>query len=412
MSLRHFREQPGNRPMSWIRGLSSPYRIVAIGTLCIGVFVTAGLLQALLAEGIPTDLASKDFANYWMAGRLIDSGQAADLFGPQPAYFAHLQRVFGSGYGWHNWSYPPHVLLLLWPLGFLGYKAAAVTFLVVTGGFFVWSLRVLTGRVVWMALVATGALVVHNISVVQNGFLTAGLGLSALALREKRPVLAGIMLGFMTIKPQLGLLFPFLLLAERRWTMLASATVTTVTLVIISAAIFGIDAWEGYFREVVPYQAFVMREMQGSFLAMMPSVYGTLRNWGLGPDIALSLHSAVALPVAAIAIAAFFRVENPGKRTVILLVATFVITPYVLSYDLGLFAAALAMMAGDGRKDDGASRGVTVVLALAMLLPVIMTPLGGMKLSVAPVVILCVLFMALRRTGFTRASRLLSVGQS
>ena len=52
----------------------------------------------------------------------------------------------------------------------------------------------------------------------QNGFLTAALIGGALGLLERRPALAGICLGLLTYKPQFGLLFPFVLIADRRWT--------------------------------------------------------------------------------------------------------------------------------------------------------------------------------------------------
>ena len=54
--------------------------------------------------------------------------------------------------------------------------------------------------------------------------------MGALALRRTRPVTAGILLGCLTFKPQLGILFPFLLLFERNWTMIASAALTAAAL--------------------------------------------------------------------------------------------------------------------------------------------------------------------------------------
>lgn len=61
------------------------------------------------------------------------------------------------------------------------------------------------------------------------------------------------------------------------------------------AAVFRIDTWRGYFQNVVPYQNAVMQMLKGVLLAMMPSVYGALRNWNFDPNLALMLHLAPVL---------------------------------------------------------------------------------------------------------------------
>lgn len=398
--------------MRFFSELAPPYRIVAITAPALLVIHIATLVWALIDPGTPASVADKDFANYWMAGQLIREGRVMDLFGPHPAYFAHLTDAFGADFPWHNWSYPPHYLLLVWPLGFFTYEVAMVVFLAATGGLFLIVLRILAREAGPMVWVAAGPYVAHNFWVAQNGYISASLGLGALALRERRPVLAGILLGFLTVKPQLGLLFPFLLVAERRWSMIASAALTTVALVAASVAVFGVEAWEGYFDEVVPYQAYVMRALEGTFLAMMPAFYGALRNWTVTPDLALTLHLLVAVPVALVTIVAFFRVADARYRTALLVLGTFVVTPYALSYDLGLLVPALALLAGNGTAGWPEDRHRIALLAVAMLLPVVMMPLGEMYLSLAPFVLLAVYAIALSEAGlasldaWTRSARL------
>lgn len=398
--------------MRFFSELAPPYRIVAITAPALLVIHIATLVWALIDPGTPASVADKDFANYWMAGQLIREGRVMDLFGPHPAYFAHLTDAFGADFPWHNWSYPPHYLLLVWPLGFFTYEVAMVVFLAATGGLFLIVLRILAREAGPMVWVAAGPFVAHNFWVAQNGYVSASLGLGALALRERRPVLAGILLGFLTVKPQLGLLFPFLLVAERRWSMIASAALTTVALVAASVAVFGVEAWEGYFDEVVPYQAYVMRALEGTFLAMMPAFYGALRNWTVTPDLALTLHLLVAVPVALVTIVAFFRVADARYRTALLVLGTFVVTPYALSYDLGLLVPALALLAGNGTAGWPEDRHRIALLAVAMLLPVVMMPLGEMYLSLAPFVLLAVYAIALSEAGlasldaWTRSARL------
>jgi arabinofuranan 3-O-arabinosyltransferase len=375
--------------------LPSHFRIaLAAGVVAI-LWMAYLTLNGLLSPGIQPGFADKDFANYWTAGRLILSRQTADLFGPQPGYFRHLTDAFGPHYPWHNWSYPPHYLFFVTPLGLVGYKVAMVLFLGATCCFYLWAVSRFAGPRNYLVWVAVLPFLAHNLWMAQNGYLFAGCGLAALALRDTRPVLAGVFLGVLTIKPQLGILFPFLLLAERRWLAIASATITTVFLIAASAVVFGIESWRGYLQEVVPYQTFVMRALDGTFLWMLPSLYGTLRNWGFDAGIALPVHLLFAAPLFFATVAAFMLCRRAEDRSILLLLATFLVTPYALTYDLGLAVPAIGLLAA--RLDSGdTNRGL--VLTVAMLLPVIMMPLGKMHLTIAPVFILAAYAMAFRHS--------------
>lgn len=386
--------------MQGLPALPKPYLLVFAAASMAAAVLACSTLVALLAPGLDPNLADKDFANYWMASRLLLSGRVQDLFGPWDMYFRHLREAFGGDYPWHNWSYPPHFLFLVWPLGLFGYKSALLLFLTTTGVAFLFAYRAFIGELSLVAWVAAMPFMVLNFWAVQNGYLCAALALGALALREKRPIIAGMLIGLLTIKPQLGLLFPFLLMAERRWTVIASATISTLVLATASAAVFGIDTWRGYFQNVVPYQNAVMQMLKGLFPAMMPSVYGAFRNWNFGPDLALMLHLAVAAPVALVVIAAFFRIRETRDRDILLLIATFIITPYALTYDLGLLAGALGLMALKYPPwPEGKAR--ILMLALAMLLPLAMIQFGLLKIPLATIVLFALFLVALRDTGFT-----------
>ncbi len=379
-------------------------RLTVAFTVAVGIVVLSGLIVSLMADGIPGDFSNKDFANYWTAGRLVLSGQVLDLFGPHPGYFAHLTEVFGPDYPWHNWSYPPHYLLFVWPLGFFGYKAAMVVFLAASGLLFAWGLRVFCGRDDPLVWIAAAPAVVYNVWTAQNGFLTAGLALGALGLRERRPILAGVLLGLLTVKPQLGILFPFLLVAERRWSMIASAAATTVALVLLSAFAFGVDAWKGYVAEVLPYQTLVMRELTGAFLAMLPSTYGSFRFWGLPADPALMLHMLVAVPAFVVSVAAFFLAPDARWRAAVLLVGTFLVTPYALTYDLGLLAAALPLLYRSVEADPVRGEAALWLVATAMLLPLLMMAMGLVWLPLSPLVLIAVFALTLRHGGVVEAA--------
>ncbi|MEI9403296.1 glycosyltransferase family 87 protein [Mesorhizobium argentiipisi] len=386
--------------MQRLLALPKPYLFVFGAAFVAAVALGWPIGVAIVAPGLDPNLADKDFANYWLASRLLLSGKVQDLFAPWSVYFGHLRETFGSGYPWHNWSYPPHFLFLIWPLGLFGYETALLLFLTTTGVAFLIAYRAFIGERSLVAWVAAMPFMALNFWAAQNGYLCAALALGALALREKRPIVAGILLGLLTIKPQLGLLFPFLLVAERRWSVIACGIMTALLLVMASTAVFGLESWRGYIQNVVPYQNAVMGQLRGLFLAMMPSVYGALRNWDFGPALALMLHLTVALPAALVVIMAFFRVKDARHRDILLLVGTFIITPYALTYDLGLLAGALGLMVS--RNPSSPESGARLsIITFAMLLPLAMIHFGLLKIPLATAVLFALFFVALRDAGLT-----------
>lgn len=346
-------------------------------------------------------LADKDFANYWIASRLVLSDRTDILFGDHAVYFDHLRGVFGPEAPWRNWSYPPHYLLFVWPLGLADYAAGMALFLAVTGAFYLAAARSFLGRLDARAMWYLMPFAIFNTLTAQNGFLTAALLLGALAWRYERPVFAGILAGCLTVKPQLGLLLPLLFLVERRWTTIAAAVATTLVLLALSAASFGIESWQGYLRNTLSYQGMVMNHGSGIFLDMMPSVFGTLRNLGAESGFALAVHAALAVPLLAASVLGFLRCDDHRLRAAILVAATMVVTPYSLAYDLGGVAAVAVLMAlpSNGGPADGEGRLASCVVPAAALLPLLIVPLGMLALPAGPVVMTALLAFLLHRAG-------------
>ena len=67
----------------------------------------------------------------------------------------------------------------------------------------------------WLLLALAFPAVLINIGHGQNGFLTAALLGGALVVLDRRPLVAGILIGLLVYKPQFGLMIPLALLAER-----------------------------------------------------------------------------------------------------------------------------------------------------------------------------------------------------
>ena len=82
----------------------------------------------------------------------------------------------------------------------------------------------------------------------QNSFLTGAILIAGITLLDRRPVLAGVLLGVLTYKPQLFLMVPVALLAGGHWKAIAAGIVTTALLALLSLALLGPDLWHQWLQ--------------------------------------------------------------------------------------------------------------------------------------------------------------------
>ncbi len=324
----------GKRPLLWV---------------AVGVGAVLLLFLYLIMGGL-TDpnwiiWVDRDFSNYWIASRLVLDGKVLDLFSGQDVYFPHMQAAFGVDYPWHNWSYPPSYLFFVWPVGLLPHGAAMVVFLFVTMLVFLHSVYMTEPHLKPASAVLLVPFLFCNIITAQNGFITSAIVLYGLALRDRSPILAGIAIGLLTVKPQLGMLFPLLLLLERRWSVIVAAGVTSVALVLLSGLIFGWETWRGYLEHNMPYQTHVMTQFGGTFIHMTPSLFGALRSYLIPTTYALPIHLTFAALVVIVFCIGTLKTGAGIRRDFGFLLATFLVIPYSLTYDLGAISALAAIAA-------------------------------------------------------------------
>lgn len=384
------------------RRVNAPALVMALLSIAAILPVMGPRLMAMALEwpqpGIGPHLANSDFINYWMAGRLAVAGDVSLLFDPY-AYYARLQEMFGADYNPHNWSYPPHAILLSWPLGFLAYKPAMAAFLGLTLAFFLVAAEIFRRRfapladpaLYWTAQIVFVAV---NIVTTQNGFLTGGLLLLVLSTYDRRPWLAGLCLGVLTIKPQLGLLVPVMLLFSRQWATIAWAGFFTILFVALSGIAFGVESWKAYVEVVVPYQHGVMTGWEGAMLVMMPTVSSGLRQIGIDSQTALAFQTAFNVLCLPVALFALWKARAGGLAMVAAFVfGSFLAAPYSFNYDTGAMVVACAALAalpgapGDSRR---------LFAAFLCLLPATVMFFGILGLPIAPLLILAGLILWIR----------------
>ncbi|MBL4615590.1 MAG: DUF2029 domain-containing protein, partial [Magnetovibrio sp.] len=203
--------------------------IVFWGIAIIGLVVTSA--DGLDAWGRPL---GTDFANVWSAGVMALDGQALSVYDPSAHYTTQKIAFASPDVPYYGWHYPPFFLLIAAALAVLPYGGALVAWMALTLPCYVAVLRrIQPGRLTLLVAIAfPGAMVnlVHG----QNGFLSAALMGAGLVLLDRRPVLAGGLLGLLSYKPQFGLLIPLVLIATARWRAFMAATVTVLVLVVLS----------------------------------------------------------------------------------------------------------------------------------------------------------------------------------
>jgi len=328
----------------------------------------------------------RDFINIWAGPRLAFGDRLWALFDLK-AYNAGIGAEFGRPLPTHGWSYPLFVLLAFWPLAQLPYFAALAVwtfglFAIFAGVTLSQIERPLRPIALLLLLLAPATLI--NTVGGQNGFLTAALLLGGILALDRRPLLAGVLFGLLTFKPQLGLVLPFALVALGAWRTIAAAAVTAIALVAASIAAFGLDPWRAYFEVSGVSLISLVEQFHAFWTLMMISVLGAARTFGLSQPVALAIQVAVAIPVLALAIWAVRLTEDSSRRAFVLVTATVLVTPYTLNYDLTALSAVILWRLTDPRPI-GRARGV--VLALGWLIPLGAMYLNNRGIGLTPVVL-------------------------
>jgi arabinofuranan 3-O-arabinosyltransferase len=361
--------------------------------ILLGIIVVLAVFQLspMLSGDIGAALKDRDFVNYWLSGQLVFESQTSTLFGSLDSYMAALTAHMGPQVQPRYWSYPPHFLFFTAPLGLMNYFPAMAVFMAASCALFLYGARAWLGTLDAKILILLSPFIAFNLIAGQNGFLSGGLMMLGLGWRKTRPVLAGIALGALTIKPQLGILLPFLLLIERRYAVIFSAIATTIVLVAASILVFGMESWQGYLANNLPEMKKVMWEWQGIFLSFMPSLFAALRVLNIAPNVAIIVHGLFAVAIFTYCVRPFLRCEDDGLRAILVVAATFAISPYSFLYDAGPLSAAAILLLGflvDSRKN--------LIVLLVALLPLAALPLGLIAMPIAPIVIIAMIVVTVQ----------------
>jgi arabinofuranan 3-O-arabinosyltransferase len=341
----------------------------------------------------------QDFACAYAAGLEALHGATASIY--IPAEFARMQEALvGAGHARFSlWPYPPIYFLILAPLAILPYVVAFLTWILTTLLGCIVVVYMIVRQPPAIALVLTSPFAVANVLAGQSGFLTASLIGAALLTLERQPVLAGVLIGCLTFKPQWGILIPVALVAAGEWRAIASAAGTTVILAGASVAAFGIDAWAAFPRELVA-QAHLNLFAPSSRWGLAQSVYGLIRFLHGGATVAWLAQGMTTFATAVIVWLVWRSRARYALKAAALSAAALLATPYAFPYDLTAIAVPVAFLAKD-QLDRGLLRGEQTMLLVLFAASLSIVVMVGKAPGGAPI-LLALLSLILRRLRHAR----------
>ncbi|MCA8430414.1 glycosyltransferase family 87 protein [Burkholderia seminalis] len=309
------------------------------------LFIVIYVTRVLLSHNGALEPLSQDFSPIWSAAWLAAHGHGADAW-HFPALFAVQKLAVPTmtlAGGALPWLYPPTMLLLVLPLGWLPYTLALVLWLAVTYALFAATIHAIVQRdAAWLcALAFPGAFL--TVIVGQTSLFTAMLAGGGLLALNRRPAVAGICFGLLTMKPQLAVLFPLALLCAGQWRALAAWAATIAGSVALATLAFGIGPWITFAHVIGNVYAVV--GTGHAKLARMPSVFAlaTMAGWPVLVARGLQLLSAA---VAAIAVVYAWRGAcSYALRAATLVCACLLVSPYLYDYDLTWYGLVIAWYA-------------------------------------------------------------------
>lgn len=287
-----------------------------------------------------------DFTNIYAAGLLARQGHFAAAYAVD-SYQAVKALLLGHVPERADWVYPPTILplgslfsLLPLPVAFWvwsGVSVAAMVALLRRAG--------LGWGVVALTIVSPAewrCLCLGQISGVLSCAMFAGLLASATNF-----VRAGVLLGVQVLKPQTGLIGPFILLANRRWRALLAGGLLVALLCLLPLLLFGRASWALYFAAGGSLARGLLQAPFGqSYQLNGLSVFWMLRSLGSTVPVAYAAQGLAAVGAIALAWRVWRHpVADPCIRAAITLLLSLYLTPYGYSSDMVGYTLALAVLA-------------------------------------------------------------------
>ncbi|MGB8013800.1 MAG: glycosyltransferase family 87 protein [Terriglobales bacterium] len=339
---------PGSTP--WINGRR--LRIHgAILALCLWSIygwnvATPGLLDR---NG---NLKGTDFSQWYTLGSVGLTHRAVDLYNENAQAEITARRIPAATGIRYIPLYPPQVSIFFAPLATLPYGMALVIWLVLSSLLYgvccyaLWRscprLRTEGWTVLILAIAFPGFF--HLIAWGQTSALALACFTAAFfLLRDERPFLAGLALGCLMFKPQLGIAAAFVFAYTRAWRVIAGGALSAIAQLAVPALYYGADSLRAWMR--------IMSGVVSNVAVLEPRPYQTLSLrtfWTMlipGRALPLALYVLSALTILGWTAAVWRRPALPlALRYSSFLVASVLVAPHLLVYDVAILAPVFLLL--------------------------------------------------------------------
>ena len=335
----------GALAVRWERFAPTRGRLWLIFGLWAGLSaLTALAMYAAALAGASDIMIGGDFSAFHVAAKAAAEGAAADIYAVD-----EFQRRLNAAFPGRDdltlsWQYPPTWLLAVALFAGLPYLAAYTIFSGATyAAYTVLMRKRINDNLLFFAIVASPAAFIAFTSG-QNGFLTAALLILAANDPKRRPIVAGLAAGLLTMKPHLGLLIPLAYLAIGAWRAIFTAAATAFALAAVSIAAYGVEPWIAFFSAVGGVSDRVSAAIMP--LGKMATPYSAALYAGAPEWTARLFHLAFATLGAAAVWRVWRLVDDQHLRGAVLVAAVFLAAPYGFYYELIIlgFPLAIAVM--------------------------------------------------------------------
>lgn len=352
-----------------VRRIAVIYLIASLASFAVLLITSDGFRDAM---GRPL---GTDFMAFYTAGNVAAGEGAAAAYDAETQYAEHQKMLGEEEPDYWPFLYPPAFLFIAIGLAASPYLVAWFGWMAATLALYAAAMQRLAPGGFSLLLALALPAVYTNFLHGQNGFLIAALFAGGLhALFAGKPMLAGIALGLIAIKPQYGVLLPIALAAAGQWRAFATAAATVIAMAIAPTLAFGPDIWPGFFETMRAARVEVMEAGAIGF-EKIQSVFAQARFLGAPVALAYALQAIASLLAAGFVYALWRGGARDDVKGAGLIIASVLATPYAVDYDLVMLAPAMAFLIRDGVARGWGPYEKTILL-FAAFAPVIARPIG------------------------------------
>ena len=325
------------------------------------------------------NLQGTDFLHFYTLGSLALAHRGAELYdlNAQAAVAAH--RVPDAAGIWYLPLYPPQVSLFFAPLAHLSYGGALILW---------WGSNALIfGFCCWFIWRACPNLRAHGwtVALLAAAFpaffhLIAWGQTSAIALacftafffllRDRHQLLAGLVLGCLIFKPQLGVAAAIVFLALGAWKVVVGALLSSAAQLATGVVFYGMAPFREWLRTMWKVRAVLpLLEPRPYQTHCLRTFWATIVPW---PQLSFVLYLVSAGIVLALTIAVWKQKNQSwALRFSALLLATVLVSPHLTVYDLVILGPAFLLLADWRMAAPSENQGMGTLLYFVYMLPLL-----------------------------------------